>query len=286
MKRIISPYLYAGFHCNNNCIFCSESDEYFLSLKYKSLVEIKKDLREIRKKFEFVSIMGREPSIRPDILEIIKYAKNLNFTQLGITSNGRMFSIPSFTMSVLNEGVNQIGISLAGSCANVHDKQTQVHGSFNQTISGIKNILKLKNPETSLLVNLPMDKLNYLDLKAQLILLTTLGVKEINILNISPLSLRSRSKKIIVPMTVLAKHVYSTLIKEGLLRRKDLKILLIEFPPCCLPSEARKYFFPCLEKNNNKIRIPLCQNCPFSNNCDGILDSYISLFGDSEFRLD
>jgi len=75
VNRIISPYLYAGFHCNNNCIFCSESDEYLLSLKNKSLTEIKNDLREIRKKFDFVSIMGREPSIRPDILDIIKKEK-------------------------------------------------------------------------------------------------------------------------------------------------------------------------------------------------------------------
>lgn len=286
MNRVISPYLYAGYHCNNNCIFCSESDEYFLSLKNKTLEEIKKDLKEIRTKFDFVSIMGREPSIRPDILEIIKYAKSLNFKQLGITSNGRMFSIPSFTKSVLDEGINQIGISLAGATSAIHDKQTQVPGSFSQTIKGIENILKIKNPKTSLLVNLPMDRLNYKNLKAQLKLLTTLGVKEINILNISPLSLRSRSKKILVPMTVLAKHVYDTLIKEGYLNNKDLKILLIEFPPCCLPKEARKYFFPCLEKNNNKIRIPLCHDCPFSKNCDGVLDSYISLFGDSEFRLD
>lgn len=286
MNRIISPYLYAGFHCNNNCIFCSESDEYLSSLKNKSLIDLKKDLREIRKKYDFVSIMGREPSIRPDIIEIIKYAKSLKFRQLGITSNGRMFSIPSFTKSILDEGVNQIGISLAGSIASVHDKQTQIKGSFTQTIVGIKNILKLKNKDTSLLVNLPMDRLNFKDLRAQLTLLTKLGVKEINILNVSPLSLRSRSKKIIVPMTTLAKHVYTTLIKEEFLNRKDLKILLIEFPPCCLPKEARKYFFPCLEKNNNKIRIPLCQDCPFSKNCDGILDSYISLFGDSEFRLD
>ncbi len=286
MNRTISPYLYAGFHCNNNCIFCSESDEYLLNLKNKPLTELKKDLREIRKNYDFVNIMGREPSIRPDILKIIKYAKSLKFRQLGITSNGRMFSIPSFTKSILDEGINQVGISLAGSTAAIHDKQTQVQGSFNQTINGIKNILKLKNKDTSLLVNLPMDKLNYLDLKAQLELLTTLGIKEINILNISPLSLRSRSKKIIVPMTTLAKHVYDILIKENYLNRKDLKILLIEFPPCSLPNEARKYFFPCLEKNNNKIRIPLCQDCPFSKNCDGILDSYISLFGDSEFRLD
>jgi len=230
--------------------------------------------------------MGREPSIRPDILDIIKYAQSLKFRQLGITSNGRMFSIPSFTKSILDEGVNQIGISLAGSNALVHDKQTQVKSSFTQTIAGIKNILKLKSPETSLLVNLPMNKLNYKDLKSQLALLINLGVREINILNISPLSLRSRSKKIIVPMTVLAKHVYNTLIADDLLNHKEIKVLLIEFPPCCLPKEARKYFFPCLEKNNNKIRIPLCQGCPFSKNCDGILDSYVSLFGDSEFKLD
>lgn len=285
MKNAISPYLYAGFYCNNNCIFCSESDEYLKTLKKKSFKEIQNDLKIIREKFDFVSIMGREPTIRPDILKIIKFAKNLKFRQVGIATNGRLLSIPAFTKAVLANGLNQVGISLSGATADTHDQQTQVQGSFLQTINGIKNVLKYKKPNVSLLINLPMNRLNYSELNTELSLLVGLGVREINILSISPLSHRSLTKDIIMPMPELGKFVFNTLKKGGYLTRKDLKILLIEFPPCSLPKEARKYFFPCLEKNNNKIRIPICHSCRYKKTCDGILDSYLKLYQASELKL-
>jgi len=281
----VSPYIYVGYYCNNNCIFCSETDEYLEHLKEKSLSEIKEELRQIRKHYDFVNIMGREPTIRSDILEIIEFARRLKFRQVGITTNGRLLSIHNFAKAILKTGVNQVGISLSGASARVHDFQTQVPGSFEQTLQGIKNILKYKKQNVSLLINLPLNKLNYQELPKELEFLTHLGVKEINILNIQPLSRRSRSRNIIMKTSVLGKYVFNILKKGGYFNKKDLKVLLVEFAPCALPKEARQYFFPCLEKNNQKIRIPLCKNCPYKDKCDGILKDYLELYGDSGLSL-
>ncbi|MCX6737236.1 MAG: radical SAM protein [Candidatus Parcubacteria bacterium] len=284
-KAKTSPYLYAGYYCNNNCIFCSEADEYLDTLTEKSLEEIKKELKSIRKHYKFISIMGREPTIRPDFLEILRLAKKLKFKQVGFTTNGRLLSQPEFTKAVLKTGVDQIGISLSGATATTHDLQVQVPGAFNQTIAGIKNVVRYKNPSVSLLVNLPVNKLNYRELGASLKLVVNLGVKEINILNISPLSRRSNNKKIILPMAWAGNYVFNIIKNSGYFERNDLKILLVEFPPCSLPKEARKYFFPCLEKNNRKVRISLCSKCSYKTRCDGILDNYLTLYGEKNFKL-
>ncbi|KKU11196.1 MAG: Fe-S oxidoreductase [Parcubacteria group bacterium GW2011_GWF2_46_8] len=281
-----SPYVYVGYACNNNCIFCSEADEYLSGLKEKSIAEIRKELRIIRKKYDFVSIMGREPTVRKDILEIIRFARSLKFRQVGLTTNGRMFSISSFTKAVLATGINQIGVSLSGASARIHDRQTLVPGSFKQTIAGIKSIIRYKGKNTSLLVNLPMNRLNYRNLGAELELLTGLRVREINILNISPLSTRSATKKLIMPMPRLGAYVFNVLKRGGFLNKTDLRVLLVEFPPCSLPKEAQVYSFPCLEKNNDKVRISLCRQCSYKIKCDGILNSYLRLYGDNEFILE
>ena len=281
----MSPYLYVGYYCNNNCIFCSEADEYLENLHEKSLSEIKQELKEIRKHYDFVNIMGREPTIRSDILEIIEFANKLKFYQVGITTNGRLLSVPNFAKALLQRGISQVGISLAGASAKIHDFQTQVPGSFEQTIRGIKNILKYKENNVSLLINLPLNKLNYRVLPKELELLTRLGIKEINILNIQPLSFRSRNKAIIMKTSTLGKYVFDVLKQGNYFNKKELKILLVEFAPCALPKKAWQYFFPCLEKNNNKIRIPLCENCLYKDKCDGILSDYIKLYGNREFGL-
>lgn len=280
----ISPYLYIGYQCNNNCIFCSEADEYMERLKLKSFKEIKKEILQVKKKYNFVTFMGREPTLREDIFDILRFTTRANFKRVGLTTNGRMLSYPNFTKDILKTGVKQIGISLSGATAKTHDKQTQVSGSFEQTIRGITNIMRFKKPEVSLLINLPLNRLNYFELKKAVDLLENIGVREINILFIAPLNRRSRTKEIVVEMSKLGKYVFET-IEPYLKNYSHAKFLLVEFLPCSLPKEARDYFFPCLEKNPNKVRIPLCKDCPYADKCDGVLKTYIDLYGSKGFKL-
>ncbi len=282
-KNFISPYLYIGLQCNNNCVFCSEADEYMENLKPKTFKEVEKEIREVRKEYDFVNLMGREPTLRSDFLDILKLVKSLDFKQVGFTTNGRMLAYPEFTREVLGAGVNQIVISLASASPKVHDRVTRVAGSFNQTLSAIKNVIRFKSPETSLIVNIPLNKLNYSSLKSTLELLIDLGVKEINLLFVAPLSKRSRSRKIVMRMSELGKYVFETI--KPYCGKSDVKFLLVEFLPCSLSKEARKYFFSCLEKNPGKVRIPLCEKCSYKNQCDGVLEDYIRLYGKEEFKL-
>lgn len=279
----VSPYIYIGYQCNNNCIFCSEADEYLEHLRVKDFEEIKKEILEVRKKYDFVNFMGREPTLRNDLFDILRFAANLNFKRVGVTTNGRMLSYPEFAKELLKTGVGQIGISLNGATAKVHDKLSQVPGSFKQTVKGISNISRLKNPGVSLLVNLPLNRLNYFQLKKMIDLLLGLKVEEINILFVAPLSKRSRTKKIVMKASELGKYVFET--TKPYLNNPNLKILFVEFLPCSLPKEARNYFFPCLEKNPNKVRISLCEQCSYQDKCDGVLEDYINLYGTEEFRL-
>jgi len=279
----ISPYIYIGYRCNNNCIFCSEADEYMKDLKLKTIKQVKEEVSEARKHYDFVNFMGREPTLRKDFIEILEFTEKLNFRQVGFTTNGRLLAYKDFVKKIFAAGVNQIVISLNGATPEVHDSQTRVNGSFSQTIMGIKNILDLKKENFSLIINLLLTKMNYLELPKMINLVRDLGIKEINILNAAPLSKRSRSKKIIMKMSELGQYVINVL--EDYKTESSLKFLLVEFLPCTLPREGRKYFFPCLEKNPEKVRIPLCQNCLYSDKCDGVLKSYIDLYGTKEFRL-
>lgn len=279
----ISPYIYIGYQCNNNCVFCSEADEYLETLKAKTFKEIKREILQVKTRYDFVTFMGREPTLRNDIFDILQFATNLNFRQVGLTSNGRMLSYPNFAKDALNTGIKQVGISLSGATAEIHDRQTQVSGSFKQTIKGINNIIRFKNPKVSLLVNLPLNRVNYFELKDMVALVSGLGVKEINILFVSPLSRRSRNKKVVMKMSKLGRYVFDAL--KPYLNNPDLKFLFVEFLPCSLPREAQDYFFPCLEKNPDKVRIPLCQECSHKDKCDGVLQSYIDLYGIQEFKF-
>ncbi len=277
-ERFIGPYVYVGYHCNNDCIFCSEYDEYLGMKGYKPLSEIKEEIVLVRERHDFINVMGREPTLRKDLFEILDFIGDLDFRQAGMTTNGRLFSYPRFARAVMERGLDQIGVSISGSNAKTHDRQTKVVGSFDQTIKGLENIVKLREDGFSLLVNITLNKLNLSELEGMLGLLTSLGVGEINILNIAPLSVRSRNRELIADMRDAAIRIEEAL---GNAERDypGVKIWLVEFLPCALPSGLRDRFSPCLEKNPKKVRIPICGKCPHADDCDGVLEDYIHLYG-------
>ncbi len=274
-----SPFVYAGYKCNNRCIFCFEADREF---PYKSAKQIKKEVRIIRKNFDFINFMGQEPSLRDDIIELISYAKSLGFKQIGITTNGRMFAYQDFTKNILESGLNQIGLTMAGSTAQMHDLHTVTRGSFEQALIGIKNILLYKKPDLSFLLNLMITQINFKDLVEMVDFYADLGIKEINIGHIMPLNKKIvHSKKVVAQMSQVVPFLVDCQDKYG----QQIKFLFVEYPACILPESYRDLAFPCLEENPQKRRIKLCQKCQYKDRCTGISKSYLALYDPQEFKL-
>lgn len=100
MVYLIDPYvLKVGFGCNNNCKFCFQTKR---TPSFRSVESIKKELINIRAGgFSYVVFEDGEPTLRKDIFDLIRYAKELEFKQIDIQSNGRMFFIKRFVESLL-----------------------------------------------------------------------------------------------------------------------------------------------------------------------------------------
>lgn len=274
-----SPFTYVGHRCNNRCIFCFEADRHF---NYKSTDQIKEEIRIIKKEFNYINFMGQEPTLRKDIVELINYANQLKFDQIGITTNGRMFTYLDFTRKMFKSGLSQVVLTVAGCDKNIHDLQTLSKGSFDDALKGLKNILIVKKPEDSLIVNIMITQLNYFKLPEMIRFYTDLGIQEINIGHVLPLNRRiKKSKKIVAQM----KKVVPYLIKIQEDYNKKAKFLFIEYPACIFPIKFRHLAFPCLEENPQKIRINICKKCNYADKCTGIDKDYIKLYGQEEFKL-
>ena len=62
----------------------------------KTTEQIKEDLNKARERCDSVVLVGGEPTIRKDIIEIVKYAKQLGFKKIQIQTNGRRFAYKNF----------------------------------------------------------------------------------------------------------------------------------------------------------------------------------------------
>ena len=133
-----------GYECNNNCRFCYCGDKRG---KYKSMTtnEIKSELKNGRKRNStFVDFLGGEPTIRKDLPELISFSKKIGYKTISVTTNGRLFSYIDFCEKLINAGLNSAVFSIHGHKPELHDYLTRSPGSFNQAMTGIKNLKNIK----------------------------------------------------------------------------------------------------------------------------------------------
>lgn len=129
--------------CNNRCKFCFQWDR---RRKYKSpsLDSIKKILERNKGVADEVGFGGGEPTLLgKDLFKLLETAQELGYKNVSMASNGRMFAYSSFAkkFSKFKKFVN-VGISIHGGSARTHDLLTGSKGSFEQTLEGIKNLIR------------------------------------------------------------------------------------------------------------------------------------------------
>ena len=135
-----------GWACNNDCVFCGEQErrEHSRAVGMFRIPgeKVRADLVRYRQEgFDHVTFLGGEPTIRKDIVQLVRYARRLGYRNVFITSNGRMMSDRRFLRTLLRAGLTDVCISLHGPDAATHDRLTQRPGSFEQAEKSLLNLV-------------------------------------------------------------------------------------------------------------------------------------------------
>ena len=130
------------YDCNEDCIFCTEKVNERDRIKYMGFVEVKALIDEYSKEENvFLVLTGGEPTIRNDIIKIIRYARKKKIKNIAMQTNGVRFADKIFTHKLVQAGLTFVSVTLAGHNAAIHDAQTNLKGSFEKTMRGIKNLV-------------------------------------------------------------------------------------------------------------------------------------------------
>jgi len=159
MSHLKTAVWLATSACNLRCKHCYNSSA-FQKKDELSTEEVKRlIIDELSKlKAESLTISGGEPLLRPDIIEIIKYAKSKNL-KVHLLSNGTLLNEEN--VNQLKKYVDTVQISIEG-LKNKHES-IRGKGTFDKTIKGIKMLVK--NKIYTILSNTPIgyDKNNLKD---------------------------------------------------------------------------------------------------------------------------
>lgn len=126
-----------GPRCNNCCVFCAQSQQRTEGSTHSNHEEIAAMLSNASG--HHVAIVGGEPTIHPELPDILRCARSAGATGIVVQTNGRRLAYAPYLRELITAGASAFDVSLQGSSAPMHDYHTSVPGSFAQTASGIRN---------------------------------------------------------------------------------------------------------------------------------------------------
>ncbi|HEV7745569.1 MAG TPA: radical SAM protein [Pyrinomonadaceae bacterium] len=130
-------YLNLTYRCDSRCLFCAADVKYKEKPQNVPLASLAQLVGE--KEYLRIDLSGGEPTLHPDILEIVRLCRG-HAEQVAILTHGRRLRDRAFTENLLAAGGNLLVIPLYGAEASQHDYISQVKGSFRQTLEGLENL--------------------------------------------------------------------------------------------------------------------------------------------------
>jgi MoaA/NifB/PqqE/SkfB family radical SAM enzyme len=269
--------LYLHSKCNNRCINCVGSSD---NIEYHSLKELKKE-KNLLKKEKIINIGGGEPTIHPEFFEIMEYINSLN-TEILLLTNARAFSNQSFFSKFnalqLDKNRLKIGSAIYGPNNKIHDMMSRTPGSFNETVKGIKTLIK---SGYKIEIRIIITKLNYKKLRetAEFIADEFKGAERVVFISAKYTWEAYKNKNILL---VPFKEVVEELIPAINILKKNIKVMLFHFPHCVLPEKYQIYSHGRTADEKELYFKKECKECGYYDDCSGIWRSYYDIAGDKE----
>jgi len=298
--RLKSLDLKLGFACNNNCFSCPQAHRRHLGNlttgQVKSLLDAGRGNGCTQ-----VVLTGGEPTVRPDILEVIAYARAVGYEDAQLQSNGRMLSYRDFCEKLLGAGATSFMLGIHGPKPEVHDSLTQSPGSFEQAVQGVKNLVKLREKYFIgiISVNSVISKISYKYASETAELFAGIGIDQLQFAFMHCVGNALKNIDLLLPTkTEIMPYLHKGLdigLKAGLTMRAEA------YPFCFLHGYEKcssEIYAPYkdvrdaegLREDFNQVRRagkrkgPQCKECRFDLVCSGPWKEYVEKYGYGELK--
>ena len=301
-KKIKKTVIFVGYECNNNCIFCINWDKR--NIQSRTTSEIKKEMIGAKDRGStYLEMIGGETTIRPDIVELISFAKGLGFKTIMMATNGRMYSYKKVAKEIIEAGLNSIVFSIHGHNASLHDSLTQVKGSFEQLKKGIENVKEIGLKDIG--SNTTIIKQNYKKLPEIGELIYNLGIRNSEFIFVDPTygAAFNFFDKLVPKISQVAPFVHRCL---DIGKKNNIAHWHVRYVPLCYFTDyldqvselqevkifktehiAPDFYNPNAEegrKNIGRAKTKRCKGCLLYNECEGIWKEYLKHYGDKELN--
>ncbi len=302
IKNLEGLEIFLWYSCNVNCSFCFQEESRKENKDYipdNSIYQLLDAWIENGRKFVIFS--GWEPTLHPNLIQYIEYAKELGYTHIRIHTNGLRFRSYQYLEDLYKLGLTGVTISVHG-FEGVHDAITKSRGSFDTIKKALINFQKLKQQDPTFIfdTNTVICRQNYRFLDTIIIFLSHFSIERVMLTYpYNTNTNNERLKSIIVKYDDLIAPLTQTL---EIAHQRNFKNFVLESVPYCLIE--RKYW-QFIEKNyrtkkdaffvggviwsedqylNGKIKYKECNECLKYDQCYWFSHDYHILYESPHFK--
>ena len=129
------------FRCNLKCVHCMIEDtmDRLAPTSDDTLENVCRDQAETGR-WEGLVLTGSEITLRRDLADIAKKAKGAGFKHIRIQTHGMHLGRTDYADKLVDAGVDEYFVSVAGSDAESHDRITQVRGAWDKMMRGMEHL--------------------------------------------------------------------------------------------------------------------------------------------------
>jgi MoaA/NifB/PqqE/SkfB family radical SAM enzyme len=259
--------VFIGSLCNNNCIYCSHPHK-----EGRNLQDVRNDLQK-KDSQDSLLLYGGEPTVREDLMEIIKFAKDLGYERIKIRTNGRILSNWNALQMLIKEGCYLYEIKVWGPNPQIFDSLTRVQNSFYQTFQGLQNLISITPSGVSkfspfVCSIVPLVRENYAYAEAIARSLFPFRIDRL-IFSLRDFSLPLKDALYYVQNAIEActfSKVWS--LTEGI-------------PPCFMEGFEHHISEFLENKSEGYVKARNCQKCVYDEVCPGVKKEYYNSFNES-----
>jgi MoaA/NifB/PqqE/SkfB family radical SAM enzyme len=195
-----------GLECNNRCTFCAQGQ--------LRAAAIAPDTRTLLARIaelspgEPIALVGGEPTLRPDLTELVSGARARTPSVL-LQTNARRLKVSGYARALAEAGLGALEVSLHGSTEAMHDYHTQSAGSLRDTVAALGRARAARLPFS---ITVVVTRSNYRHLAEVTHVCHALGARAIQLL---PVRLHGSAldtaPRLLAPGSLVAPHAQRAL---------------------------------------------------------------------------
>lgn len=261
--------------CNQACLICMKED----AIRQNRRITFRSVCEEIKRAklsgYQHIDFYGGEPTAYGFLADAVNFANSMSLSCF-LATNAAHFHSRKYTATFFTKNkIDEVRTTLHSHRSGVHDRVTQVKGSFIKTTQGISNIVN--SGRTKLSVNVVITSLNYKDLLFVTKFLSSLGVKNISFSGLVVAGRIKQNMWLLVDLKYVRPYLLQAL---DICDELNIDARIMKLPACIIHDRHIKPRRIVMERDGcNFMKLSLCRCCLLSSVCNGFEEYSLICFG-------